>query len=340
MAESLAGVGATIRVDNLHHGSTLAGISFAVAPGEILALVSSEGEARTELLQVLAGQRRPAAGSASVAGIDCRSPQVRQAVGVVGEAWGLYSRLTVQQNLLLFARLWQRPEGRIAEVLKATDLQAQAAVPAERLRPGEAARLRLARALLHDPPALLLNEPIGDVDRESASLIGFIISEAAERGRAVLLATFGHPRALDIATHLAYLEDGRLLQPALAPAAARQPADDAGGGAPIRHIAARRGERVLLFAPDAIRYAYAEEKAVYIETADGPYLVSLSLADLEDRLAAQGFYRCHRGFLVNLDWVKEITAWTRDSYSLILKDKREVPLSKHRAAELKRRLGW
>lgn len=94
--------------------------------------------------------------------------------------------------------------------------------------------------------------------------------------------------------------------PAKEQAAARQTEAEA----PIRHIAARRAERILLFAPQ------------------------------EERLEGEGFFRCHRAFLVNVQHVREIVAFTRDSLFLLLKDGKEIPLSKHRAVELKKRLGW
>jgi len=68
--------------------------------------------------------------------------------------------------------------------------------------------------------------------------------------------------------------------------------------------------------------------------------VSFTLAELEERLEPEGFFRCHRGFLVNVRCVKEIASFTRNSFFLVLRDGREVPLSKHRAVELKQRLGW
>jgi ABC-2 type transport system ATP-binding protein len=193
--------------------------------------------------------------------------------------------------------------------------------------------------MLHDPPAMLLAEPIGDVDRESAGIISVTISELAEHGKAVLLTTFGHPGSLEICSRLAYLEDGGLLPSPAAAAKAGEESSSADGHA-IRHIAARREERVLLFAPQEIRCAYAQDKDVLIQTASGARSVSFTLAELDERLTDESFFRCHRSFLVNLDWIREIAAWTRDRYSLILKDGKEIPLSKHRAAELRKQLGW
>lgn len=298
-----------IQVENLSYGTHLHNLSFAVAPGQVLGLVGSAGNGKTSLLRILAGRALPTAGSASVGGVDCTTPRVRRMVGVVGDSWGLLPRLTVWENLQYFVELWGLPQSRVADGLKLLDLVALSNVRAEKLKPGEETRVRFARALLHDPPALLLDEPIGDIDRESASLITFAISEQAERGKAILLATYGHPKALEVCDQLLYLEDGQLVQPG-SPAKEQAAARQTEAEAPIRHIAARRAERILLFAPQ------------------------------EERLEGEGFFRCHRAFLVNVQHVREIVAYTRDSLFLLLKDGKEIPLSKHRAVELKKRLGW
>lgn len=265
---------AIIQLNGVSAAGKLADITLDVAAGEVVALAGSRGSGKSTLIRILAGQMLPTSGTVTIGGVDCRNEACRRLVGVAGEAWGLYERLTVLENLAITARLWGVPGHSIADVLKRVELNGLEQRRADKLQAGEAARLRLARALLHDPAALLLDEPMGDIERT--------------------------PR--------------------------------------MPHVAARNGERVLLYRPEEIRYAYAQEKAVFIQTADGPCAVSLTLSDLEERLADQGFFRCHRAFLVNVDWVKELVTWTRDSYSLILKDGKDVPLSKHRAPELKARL--
>lgn len=329
-----------IRVESLSYSTRLHNLSLTVAPGQVLGLVGSAGSGKTSLIRMLAGQLLPTAGTASVGGIDSRLPEARRLIGVCGDAWGLLQRHTVAENLLHFVELWGLPKSRVADLLKLLDLVALADVRAEKLRAGEAARVRLARALLHDPAALLLDEPIGDIDRESASLIRFVISEQAERGKAILLATYGHPKTLELCSSLVYLEEGRLLQPEAPSAQSAAAAQATEGDAPIRHIAARRGERILLFAPEEIQYAFAQEKSVYVQTTDGASQVTFTLTELEERLEEEGFFRCHRGFLVNVTYVKEVVSYTRDSLFLLLKDGKEVPLSKHRAVALKKLLGW
>lgn len=321
-------------------GVTIAGkltdIDLAVKPGELVAVVGSRGSGKTTLMRALLGQHPLDRGTVTLGGCPAGTAECLARVGAAGEAWGLLDRLTVWENLRTFVRLWGVPESRAAQLLHRLDLGGRRGVRADRLTPGEAARLRLARALLHDPPVLLLDEPAGDIDSESAAQIAFTIAEEAEAGKAVLVMTFGDPRILGVASRICYLEGGRLVEPEAA--AAGEPAPPSAVRRPVPHVAARKGDRVLLFRPEEIRFAYARDKAVYIETPEGTCGVSFTLAELEERLADSGFFRSHKAYLVNLAYVREIAAWTRDSYSLILKDGEEVPLSKHRAHELRVRL--
>jgi|GEM_PF-4983707 len=111
-------------------------------------------------------------------------------------------------------------------------------------------------------------------------------------GKAVLLSTYGHPKTLAMASRIIYIGDGRLVEPPVEPKRPADQAEPASAGTPIRHIAARRDDRVLLFAPPDIHYAFAQETAVYIQADGGSYAVTFTLAELEERLSDQGFFRC------------------------------------------------
>jgi len=341
-----------LEISDLCHPNGLNGISLNVAAGEVVALVGSQGNGKAPLLQLLTGIGRPSHGRIHICGHAPGTPAAAARLGVAGPAWGLNPAHTVSETLSLYASLWSRPQSRAAEVAARLELTAQRDRLVADLSPGEAARLRLARALVHAPALLVLDEPMGDVDLESAEVIEGTVGAEAERGTGVLLATFGHPRTLRLADRIYYLENGRFVEPDPEP---RPATEEAVGpvGAPdqpaaearqvqvrVDQIAARRDERVVLFSPAEILYAYAQEKSVYLHTDEGDWLVSFTLSQLEERLAAHGFYRAHRGYLVNLACVREIAAWTRSSYSLRLKDGSEVPLSKHRVGELKALLGW
>jgi len=332
-----------LEISDLHHPDGLHGISLKLAPGEVLAVVGSHGNGKAPLLELLTGIGRPSRGYIRICGHEPGSPMASSRLGVAGSAWGLNPAHTVAETLTLYARLWSLPPAKSGEVAADLELTARRNTLVADLSPGEVARLRLARALLHHPALLVLDEPVGDVDLESAEIIEGAIGAAADRGMGVLITTFGHPRTLRLASRVYYLENGRFVEPAPAPPQG-VPAPAAGSARldrpRVEQIAARRDDRVVLFSPAEILYAYAQEKSVYLHTAEGDWTASFTLSELEERLAAHGFYRAHRGYLVNLAHVREIVPWTRSSFSLRLKDGSEVPLSKHRVAELKALLGW
>lgn len=107
-------------------------------------------------------------------------------------------------------------------------------------------------------------------------------------------------------------------------------------------IPARQEGKVTLVNPGDILFADAEEGRAYITTGDGHLPTQFTLGELEERLSRSGFFRAHRGYLVNLQHVKEVIPYTRNSFSLKLDDEAntEVPLSKSAAGELKELLGY
>jgi len=348
-----------LEIRDLHHPDGLHGLSLTVSAGEVLALVGSHGNGKEPLLRLLAGMGSPSRGHIRISQRPPGTPEALARVGFAGPAWGINPSHTAGETLALFAGLWSLPRQRVAEVAAALELIPLQDRLCADLSPGEAPRLRLARALLHNPALLILDEPLGDSDLESADIIEAVLIDLAGAGKGILLTTFGHPRTLRLATRVCYLERGRIVEPepegaspgapgagpashpGAASRASGQRAADAGPVRPrVDWIAARRAERVMLFSPADILYAYAQEKSVYLHTAEGDWTASFTLAELEARLAPHGFFRAHRGYLVNLAHVKEIIPWTRSSFSLRMKDGSEVPLSKHRVAELKELLGW
>lgn len=324
-----------LRVQNRVHD-----LSLTVAPGEILAIVGSQGSGKTTLIRALAGLEPATNGRITFEGQEVLAAVKAGRIGVVLPEQKLPGRLRPPEILRLFAQLRAIGTERVEPLLASLGLSEASGRPFDKLRPGEQARLRIAIALLSDPALLLLDEPIGDVDRASAHILADAIGEAATAGKGVLLATWGRPDLLALAHRHFYLEDGRLLEPADQPPSEESTAETStrppGGAA---QIAVRRDERILLLESAEILYAYAEAKSVHVMTESGNYQVMATLAELEERLGP-AFFRAHKGYLVNLSAIREIAAWTRDSYSLILRDGKELPLSKHRAPELRRLQGW
>jgi heme exporter protein A len=183
---------AAIELDGLErrYGERVAltGISVRVGEGETLAVLGPNGAGKTTLLRVLAGLLRPHGGTARVLGAEL--PQQRwkipAQVGYLGHEPLLYRDLTARENLRYHARLHDVDPGRVEELLAATGMLERADEPLRELSAGMVQRLAAARAVLHDPPLLLLDEPRSNLDPAAAQLLEPLIGRASGRTRVLV----------------------------------------------------------------------------------------------------------------------------------------------------------
>ena len=174
----------------------LAGVTLRLEHGQTLAVFGANGAGKSTLLRVLATLLRPHAGSARVLGAELpgESWKVRGKVGYVGHEPLLYPQLTARQNLRFHARLHRVAPARVEEMLSAVGLGRRGDEPLRELSRGMLQRLAAARALLHDPPLLLLDEPRANLDPGGAELLEPLIGR--ESGRARVLVSHDMERAL------------------------------------------------------------------------------------------------------------------------------------------------
>jgi heme exporter protein A len=174
----------------------LRGVSIAVGEGQTLTLFGANGAGKTTLLRVLATLLRPHAGSVSVLGaaLPGESWRVRGRVGFVGHEPLLYPDLTARENLAFHARLHGVARERTGELLRAVGLERRADDPVRELSRGMVQRLAAARAVLHDPPVLLLDEPRAGLDPGAAEELEPLIGR--ESGRTRVLVTHDVERGL------------------------------------------------------------------------------------------------------------------------------------------------
>ena len=187
-------------------------VSFTVHPGQTLAVFGPNGAGKTTLLKVLAGLIRPQRGSVQVEG-------GRRAIGWIGHQPQLYGQLTVIENLRFWASLYDvRPP---TDLLPRLGLAAHADRPVRALSRGLVQRVAIARALVHDPRVLLLDEPFTGLDRIASETFSRLLAQHAAAGRATVLVTHNVEEGTELATDIAFMRAGRLVQ--LAPRAGRDP---------------------------------------------------------------------------------------------------------------------
>ena len=169
-------------------------VSFTVAPGEVFGFLGPNGAGKTTTVRTLGTLIAPTSGAASVAGIPLSSdngPEIRQRISIMPENPGLYQRLTVIENLQLFAGLYsQRNRGsRIDAALEAVNLTARGHDLCGHLSKGLRQRVGLARALLNDPAVMFLDEPTSGLDPVAAREVHDLINGLRERGVTIFLTT-------------------------------------------------------------------------------------------------------------------------------------------------------
>jgi ABC-2 type transport system ATP-binding protein len=310
--------------------------SLSIECGETVALVGPPGSGKSALLDLLTGRSRPTAGTVRVAGLDPhrnRGPFSHQ-TGVLFAQDTAYTRQSPYGNLRFHCRLRGLPRARADEVLSLVGLGDRARAKTSRLSPGLLRRLSFGIAILHQPQILLLAEPFARCDEATISLLGSLMEQFAEEGAALLIL------ADDIANLAPYcdtvhtLSHGRIV-------GSHSPQAEQRTDLPFK-IPVRMEARVVLVNPSDILFATAEQGGAFLQTAEGRLSTRFTLAELEERLARSGFFRAHRGYLVNLQHVKEVIPYTRNSFSLILDDpdETEIPLSKAAARELRELLGY
>lgn len=185
----------TIRIAGLRvvYGSFAAvdGLDLDVRGGELFGLIGPNGAGKSTTIRVLTGQRRPTAGSVSVCGYDVARewPAVKPLFGYVPDRDNHFTEFSGRKNLRFFARLYGVPARRADEVLQLVELDGAADVAVAGYSLGMRKKLLLARALLHDPPVLYLDEPTANLDPHSAALVRRILRDRVKAGGTVVLTT-------------------------------------------------------------------------------------------------------------------------------------------------------
>jgi heme ABC exporter ATP-binding subunit CcmA len=187
-------------------------ISLGAEPGACLALLGRNGAGKTTLLRILAGLSKPSRGRVTVFGQDARDQATRRKIGVLGHGIAVYEEFSAFENLRLFARLYEMPDPRktALEWLERTGLERARDGLVREFSRGMRQRLAVARAFLHEPSVLLLDEPFTALDDRAIAVLQELLGQARAAGRTVVLSTHQLREALELATHVALISRGRL----------------------------------------------------------------------------------------------------------------------------------
>lgn len=246
---------------SLSFGSTRAldGLSFAVKEGEIFGFLGPSGAGKTTTIKLLTRQLRPGAGEIAVFGapIARLDSAAYEQIGILSDNSGVYERMSIYENMKLFADLRGLPASRIGEVLEKVGLADAGKRVAKKLSKGMRQRLILAMAVLHRPRLLFLDEPTVALDPATTAAIHRLLREMNDGGTTIFLTTHNMEEADRLCARVAFLNEGRIAET----------------GVPA--------QLKLKYAKDRVRVLLEDGEA--LECARNPEAIGALLADLSGR---------------------------------------------------------
>jgi heme ABC exporter ATP-binding subunit CcmA len=187
-------------------------VRLEAAEGACLALIGRNGAGKTTLLRILAGFSRPGRGEIRIFGTGPRETETRRRIGFIGHGIAVYDELSALENLTLFARLYHLPDPERAarEWLERTGLSRVANGLVREFSRGMRQRLAVARAFLHEPSVLLLDEPFTALDDRAIAVLQGLLRSALADGKTIVMSTHQLREALELASDVALLSRGQV----------------------------------------------------------------------------------------------------------------------------------
>jgi ABC-2 type transport system ATP-binding protein len=260
------------------------GVSFDVQQGEFFGILGPNGAGKTTTLEMIEGLRKPDSGEVTVLGLAAwpRNKMLLPRIGIQLQASSFFERLTAREQIRTFASLYGVPAKNADDMLGTVGLTDQGGLRTEKLSGGQAQRLSIACALVHDPELLFLDEPTGALDPQARRNLWDLLREISSSGRTVVLTTHHMDEAESLCDRVAIMDHGKILR-AGPPAALVRELDQ-----PVR-ISVQSG---LISRDDAAKLAgMATDDGVSLTIATrdaAPVLAGLARADALAGLRVQG----------------------------------------------------
>lgn len=315
--------------------------NLSLAAGEVLAIYSNVN-IRSQLIELLLEKSSLSQGEIQLAGQALAQKSVKMGFLFLND--GVYKRLTILEALRFYKNLHNSSD-KVDDILRKVQLELQKNTKLEKLTPSEQRRIQLAALLFQNPDVWVMEEPDQNLDMESKRIFLSLLTELRAAGKTVFILSGNLENAVIAADRVYRLDENGLYQIQTLEETAEEAEESAAADSiqPIRFekIPTKVDEKIVLFDPPEIDYIESSEGQSFLHIKGEAFPSYFTLADLEQRLLPYGFFRCHRSYIVNLQKVREVITWTRNSYSLILEDtkKSAIPLSKSKMAELKGILG-
>ncbi|NBI29993.1 LytTR family transcriptional regulator DNA-binding domain-containing protein [Chengkuizengella marina] len=365
---------------NIGNSVLFPAIDLEIHEGEVIAIQCNR-EVGSKFIQLMIGELPASGGEILFFGnpLNKNFKSFSKRVGIVLLNENLYERLTPKQYLQFYKQLYEVKID-IKPLLEQAGLSSKSNMKINRLSFSEKKRLHFARVFVHQPDLIILEEPDQNVDIESRIIIQKMINEFIAQKKAVLITTSYLESAIMMTNHVYHLnvqglkklevmdeEDNvknereemeseievNSTEPDITKGknketenveieSAEEESTSSNIQVRFEKIPAKVDEKIILFDPMEIDFVESSEGISHLHVKGEVFPCTYTLNDLFSRLQPFGFFRCHRSYIVNLQKVREVITWTRNSYSLVLDDskKSSIPLSKGKLADLKGIIGF
>ncbi|WP_121604443.1 LytTR family transcriptional regulator DNA-binding domain-containing protein [Virgibacillus sp. Bac332] len=320
--------------------------NLTIEKGDITAVYSTLN-IRKVLLEIISGKTLASKGEIRINGVTIMENRNLFLSGVVLAFYedGIYDRLKVRDYFSFYRAIYDSNQT-IDQLLRITQLQDKQNQKIKTLTYSEKQRVRFGKQLLQHAELYIFEEPDLNVDVETRQVFISITRRLQHEGKGVLILTGNLESALTIADQVLRIDESGLQQIPTEKGESDSILDDPMLEAEVQpfqlnKIPTKVNDKIVLFDPPEIDYIESNDGQSHIYSNGNLFTSASTLNELESRLEHFGFFRCHRSYIVNLQKVREVITWTRNSYSLILnnKEKTSIPLSKSKMAQLKDMLG-
>lgn len=328
----------------IHDSIVFPSFNLSIHPGQGVAIYSSVN-VREQLMGLLLGDTMLSSGEVKIVGD--QYTECKQSLGFLFLDNGLYERLTIEEMINFTKRLYLSTQS-IDEVIGIVQLKSKRKMKIKKLSYSESKRVQLACLLVQNPDIYIFEEADQNLDLESKRIFMTVLQELKKKEKGALVLTGNMESAVTVADQIFRLDENGLHAIHTHDMSEEQPTIDETitlkeSIQPVRFekIPTRVNDKIVLFDPTEIDYIESSEGQLFLHIKGESFPANFTLNELEGRLLPFGFFRCHRSYIVNLQKVREVITWTRNSYSLVLDDKEKstIPLSKTKMAELKEMLG-